>query len=64
MVEAEVKKLDEGIHKDFLDKKIVVLKQDVHDYVDEFGDYRRELISLMPWIGPYITRGITHGGMM
>ena len=61
LVEAEVKKLEEEIKNDFLDKKIGVIKQGVHDYIDKFGDYHRDLISLMPWIGPYITRGITHG---
>ena len=40
------------------------IKQDVHNYVDEFGDYRRELIRLMLWIGPYVTKGITDGGVM
>ena len=40
MVEAKVKKLEEGIQKDFLDKKIVVIKQGAHDYDDEFWDCR------------------------
>jgi len=34
MMEEEFKKLEEGIRKDFLDKKTVVIKQDAHDYVD------------------------------
>lgn len=40
MMEAEVKKLEEGIQKDFPEKKTLVIKHDVQDYVDEFGDCR------------------------
>ena len=64
MAEEEVKKLEEGIKKDFLDKKTVVIKQDVHDYVHRLGDYHRELINSMLWIGPYVTKGIANGGAM
>lgn len=64
MVEEEVKKLEEGIKKDFLDKKTVVRKQDAHNYVDGFGDYRRELTNLTPWIRLYVTKGIINGGAM
>lgn len=64
MAEEEVKKLEGGMKMDFLDKRTVVIKQDAHDYIDKFGDYHRDLISLMPWIGPRITKRITNGGMM
>ena len=36
----------------------------MHDYIDKFGDYRQELISLMTWIGLHITKGITYGGVL
>ena len=36
MVEEEVKKLEEGIKRDFLDKNTVLIKQDAHDYIDKF----------------------------
>lgn len=49
---------------DFLDKKVVVIQQDAHDYNDKFGYYHRELISLMPYIGLRITEGITDSGAM
>lgn len=42
----------------------MVIKHDSHDYVEKFGDYRQELISLMPWIGPNVTKEIADGGMM
>ena len=48
LVEAEVKKLEDEIKKDFLDKKTRVIIQGVHDHVEEFLDYSQELISLMP----------------
>lgn len=64
IMEEEVKKLEEGIKKDFIDKKTMVIKQNAHNYIDKFGDYHRELISLTPWIRPYITRGVIDGGTM
>jgi len=64
LVEIEVKKLKEEINKDFLDQKIRVIKQGVHDYGENFGDYCQEFISLMPQVGPNITIGISHDGMM
>jgi len=39
LMQVEVKKLEEGIKKDFLDTKTVVIKQDAHYYNDKFGDY-------------------------
>ena len=41
LVEVEVKKLEEEIKKDFLDKKTMVIKQGAHDYGDEFWDYEQ-----------------------
>jgi len=64
LVVVDVKKLEDEIKKDFLDKKTKVIKQGAHDYVDKFRDYHQELINLMPWIGPHITKGITHGGTL
>lgn len=64
LLEAKSKKLEDRIKKDFLDKKPKVIKQGAHDHIDEFEDYCWELISLMPWIGPRITKWINHGGVM
>jgi len=55
-VEAEVKKLEDEIKEDFLDKKTRVIKQGVYDHVDKFGGYCHELISLMPWLGLHIAK--------
>ena len=40
MAGAEVKKLEEGIKKDFLDRKTVVIKQDELDKIERLGDHR------------------------
>ena len=64
LLKAEAKKLEDGIKKDFLNKEPRMTKKGVHDHIDIFGDYRRDLISLMPWIGPHITKQINHGGAM
>jgi len=37
MMEEEVKKLEEGTKEDFIDNKIVVIKQDAHNYVENLG---------------------------
>ena len=58
LVETRVKKLEEEIKNDFLDEKMRVINEGAHDYVNEFGDYCRELINLMPCIEPYITKRI------
>jgi len=55
-VEAKVKKLEEEIKEYFLDKKTRVVKVGAHNHTDNFGDYRRELINLMPSIGPHIAK--------
>lgn len=56
LVEVEVKKLEEEINEDFLNKKTRVIRQDAHNHVDKFEDYRRELINLMPWLRLHITK--------
>lgn len=64
MVEEEVKKLEGGMKRDFLDKRTVVIKWDANDCIDKFEDYHQDLISLMPWIRLCITKRITDGGTM
>lgn len=55
LVEVVVKKLEEEIKEDFLDKKTRVIKQGAHNHIGKFGDYCHELISMMPWLGLHIT---------
>lgn len=64
MAEAKVKKLEDGIKKDFLDKKTMVIEQNELLYVDEIWDYRQELIILMLWIGPYVIKETSDKGAM
>lgn len=63
-VEVEVKKLEDEIKEDFLNKNTKLIKQGVHDHTDKFREYHHELISLMPWLGPYITTRIDQGGAL
>lgn len=55
LMEVEVKKLEDEIKENFLNKKTRVIKQGAHDHIDKLGDYHHEFISLMPWLGPHIT---------
>ena len=64
MTEAEFKKLEEGIKKDLLNRKTVVIEQDELKYIDRLGDYRQEFIGLMHWMGPYVIKEITNGGLV
>lgn len=56
-----IKKLEDEIRDEFLDKKTTVIKWGTHDHDDKLEDYHRELISLMPWFGPHITKRINQG---
>ena len=62
MVEAEVKKLEEGIKKDFLDRKTIVIKQDELDSIDKLRDRHREFLSFLHGMGWYVIKDITEGG--
>jgi len=55
LMEAEVKKLENEIKKDFLDKKVRVPKQGAQDPSDRLENYQCEWISLMSFLGPQIT---------
>ena len=56
LVDTEVKKLEGEIKEYFLSEKSRVIRQDVHDHDNRFEAYRCELISLVPWLGPHITK--------
>ena len=56
LVDVEVKKLENEIKEYFLGKNTRVIKQDVDDYNNKFEAYHHELISLMSWLGPHITK--------
>lgn len=48
--------LVDDIKEDFLDKMSSVIRQDVHNHGNKFETYCRELICLMPWLEPHITK--------
>lgn len=64
LVDTEVKKLEDEIKEYFLGKKIRVIRQDVYERDDRFKAYHQELISLMPWLGPHITKHIDQGSVL
>ena len=64
MAEAEIKKLEEGIKKDFLDRKTIVIEQDELDYIDRLGDHCRKFLSLLHGMGPYVIKEITDGSAL
>lgn len=33
----------------------------MYDHTDELKDYRRELVSLLPWLGPHIAKRGSQG---
>lgn len=39
-------------------------RQGVGDHTNELEDYRRELISLLPWLGPHITKHSNQGSVL
>ena len=59
----EVKKMDE-IKKDFLCKNIKMVRQGACDHNDKVKAYCRELISLMPWLGPHIVNHNDQGSTL
>ena len=36
MTKEEVKKLEEGIKKEFLDRKVIVIRQEAHSSIEKF----------------------------
>lgn len=56
LMDAEVKKLEDEIKESFLVEKPRVVWQGAHTHSDKWENYRRKLISLLPWFGPYITQ--------
>jgi len=60
LIEAEVKKMDSEIKKDFLNKKTGMPKQGANDPANRFEDYQCKLIRLIAWIEPHITKQINY----
>ena len=58
LVDTEVMKLEDEIKEYFLGKRTRVITQDMYNHDDKFKTYCRELINLMPWLGPHVTKRI------
>ena len=53
---AEVKKLENEIKEAFIVEKTRMVRQGVYDHIDRSENYCHELVSLLPWLGPHITK--------
>lgn len=50
LMDAEVKKMEGKIMKDFLGKKTRPVRQGAYDHDDRVKTYCHKLINLMPWL--------------
>ena len=41
-----------------------MVRQGAYDHADKFENYRHELISLMPWLGPHIVKHSNQGSAL
>ena len=64
MVDVEVKKLEDEINEAFLIEKLRMVRQSVYDHTDKLEEYRHELVSLLPWLGPYIAERSDEGSAL
>lgn len=56
LVDAKVKMMEDEIKEDFLRKNTIVERLDAYDRDNKFKPYCHELISLMSWLEPPITK--------
>jgi len=63
-MDTEVKRLENEIKKAFLVDKPRMGRQGVFDHADELEDYHRELVSLLPWLGPHIAKCSNQGSAL
>ena len=61
---AKVKKMEDEIKKDFLCKKTKMIRQGACDPDDRVKAYCRELIRLMPCLGPHIAKFSDQGSVL
>lgn len=55
-MDVEVKKLEDEIEEAFLIKKLRMVKQCAYDHINDWDNYLRELVRLLPWLIPYIAK--------
>ena len=48
--------MEDELKEAFLVENLWVVRQGAHTHSDKWENYYRELISLLPWLGPYITQ--------
>jgi len=56
LMDAEVKKMEDEIKEEFLTENTRMVRQGAYDHADKFEHYHCELVSLLPWLRPHITK--------
>lgn len=64
MMDAKVKRLENQIKQACLIDKPRMVRHGVNDPTNELDDYHRELINLLPWLGPHITKCSNQGNAL
>jgi len=64
MMDIEGKKLEDEIKEAFLVKKPKVVRQGAYAHTNKLENYHRELVSLLPWLGPHIAKCSDQGSAL
>ena len=63
-MDVKVKNMENKIKEAFLIEKPRMARQYADDHTNELEDYHQELISLLPWLGPHITKCSNSGNAL
>lgn len=63
-MDTEVKGLLNEIKGEFLVNRQRMARQGTYDHTNELKEYHRELVSLLPWLGPHITKCNNQGSTL
>lgn len=63
-MDIEVKKLENKIKEAFVIEKPRMVRQGAYSHTDKLENYHRELVNLMPWLRPHLTKRSDQGSAM
>jgi len=63
-MDAKVKKLENEIKEAFLVEKLRMVRKGAYDHTNKCENYLRELISLLPWLRPCLTKRSDQGSAL
>ena len=63
-MDAEVKKLENEIKEAIIVEKSRMVRQGAYSHIDKLESYRRELVSLLLWLGPHIAKCSDQGSTL